>query len=151
MAHRSDKAFDISIAGTLGLVQFVFDMIVGIVLQIFQREVFQLALQPVESQLVSQGRIEIVGFHAHLATCLVVLGVANLSHQVHTVGNHDEDDAHVFCKRQQQVAEILALYHRVLLVEFTHTNESADDGCHSLAKLGFYLVGGLQPSQDAVI
>ena len=90
-------------------------MIVGIVLQVFQREVFQLALQLVESQLVSQGRIEIGGFLAHTLLGLFGLGVANLSHQVHTVGNHDEDDAHVLGKRQQQVAEILALYHGVFL------------------------------------
>ena len=69
---------------------------------------------------MGQWCIEIGSLFAHLTFGFLVGSVANLSHEVHAVGNHDEDDAHVLGKRQQEVAEILAFDDGVLLVEFLY-------------------------------
>ena len=54
LADRFGEAFDVGIAGAFGGVQALFDEVVGIVFQIFQAQVLQLAFQFVESQLVGQ-------------------------------------------------------------------------------------------------
>ena len=115
-------------------------MIVGVVLQILQRQVLQLALQLIETQLVGQGRIEVGGFFRHPFLGFRLVGVANLSHQVHTTGNHDEDDAHVLGKRQQQVAEVLALHHGVLLVELLNALQTVEYATHGNAIGGSHIV-----------
>ena len=52
LAHRTDEALDVGVAGTLRGVEFLLDQIVGVVLEILQREVLQLALELVEAQFV---------------------------------------------------------------------------------------------------
>ena len=96
LLDRLDESGDIGIARSLGGVQLLLDHIVGIVLQILQAQVFQFALQLVETQLVGEWGIEVAGFLAHLVLCLLLVGITYLSHHVHSVGNHDEDYAHVF-------------------------------------------------------
>ena len=96
LLDRLDEAGDIGIARSLGSVQLVLYHIVGIVLEILQTQVFQLALQLVETQLVGEWGIEVAGFLAHLVLCLLLFGITDLSHHVHAVGNHDEDYAHIF-------------------------------------------------------
>ena len=88
----------ICIARTLCGVQLVLDHIVGIVLQIFQTQVLQFALQLVESQFVSQRSVQIACLLCHPALCLLVGCVAYLSHQIDAVGNHNQNNAHVFGK-----------------------------------------------------
>ena len=133
--NRVDKAFDVGIARSFCGVQRVFDGVVSIVLQILQAEVFEFAFQLVQSQLVSKWRIEIAGFFAHLLFGFHGIGVANLPHDVHPVGNHDEDDAHVFRERDEQVSEVLALDDGILFVEFVDFHQTMDDVCHTIAIL----------------
>ena len=90
-----DETVDIGITGCFRLTQFFADMVVGVVLHILKREVFEFTLQLIESEFMSQRRIEISRFLAHLDLCLLILRVAYLAHQVHTVGNHNKDHAHV--------------------------------------------------------
>ena len=96
LLDRLDESGDIGIARCLGGIQFLLDHIVGIVLQILQAQVFQFALQLVETQLVGEWGIEVAGFLAHLVLRLLLVGITYLSHHVHAVGYHDEDYAHVF-------------------------------------------------------
>ena len=96
LLDRLDEAGDIGITRSLGGIQLLLDHIVGIVLQILQAQVFQFALQLVETQLVGEWGIEVAGFLAHLVLCLLLVGITYLSHHVHAVGYHDEDYAHVF-------------------------------------------------------
>ena len=123
-------------------------------LKVLQRQVLQLALQLVETQLVGQRGIEVAGLLAYLQLGLHVLRVADLPHQVHAVGNHDENHAHVLGERQQQVAEVLTLDDGVLLVEVLDAHQSADDGCHLLAEIRLHLfqrqraVGHARVEQD---
>ena len=88
----------ICIARTLCGVQLVLDHIVGIVLQIFQTQVLQFALQLVETQLVGEWGIEVAALLAHLVLCLLLVGITYLSHQIDAVGNHNQNNAHVFGK-----------------------------------------------------
>ena len=117
-------------------------MVVGIVLQVFQREVFQFAFQFVQTQFVGKGRIEIGSLLRHPSAVGVIIGVTYLPHQVHAAGNHDEYHPHVLGKGQQQVAEVLALYDRCLLIEFGNALQTVQDACHRLAKLVLHLVDG---------
>ena len=107
---RLDEVLYVGVTTLLRLAQLVLDMIVRIVFQVLQREVLQFRLQLIETQLVSQGCIQICCLLTDLPSmlffCLLLfaaalLHVANLAHQVHAVGNHNQDDAHVLSKRQQ--------------------------------------------------
>ena len=100
LADGLDKALDISITTLLGGTELVLDVIVGIVLKILQRQVLQLAFQLVKTQFVSQGSIEIGCLLAdlHLLAMNSRRDIAYLSHQIDTVGYHDQDDTHVLCK-----------------------------------------------------
>ena len=97
-------------------------MVVGIVLQVFQGQILQFRFELVETQLVGEWGIEEGSFPAHLLTCLIVLRLSNLPHQVHTSSNHDEHHPHVLGKGKQQVTEVLALDGRVLGIEVVDTD-----------------------------
>ena len=131
--HRSYKPLYIRVACRLRGVQFLLDVVVGLGLQVLQRQVFQLAFQLVESQLVGQRRIEVGSLFGHLMLGRCIVGIPDLSHQVHAVGYHDEDDPHVLGKREEQVAEVLALDDGVLLVQFLYAQQSVQYACHVLA------------------
>ena len=125
-------------------------------LEVLEREVLQLALERVESELVGQWRIEIAGFLRHLVLCLLVGSVAYLSHDIDAVGDHDEDDAHVFGKGEQEVAEVVAFDDRVFVVEMLYLLQSVHDVLHAVAVASCHVgvVGGLagieQCGDDAV-
>ena len=104
-------------------------------LQIFQTQVFQFAFEFVETQFVGKRGVEVTGFLAHLVLGILLRGVTNLPHQVDPVCNHDENHTHVFGEREQQVAEVLALDDRILLVQFTDAAKPVDDVRHALAVL----------------
>ena len=116
LTDRLDKIGDIGIALRLRLVQLVLDMVIGIVLQIFERKVFQFTFQLVEAQLVCERCIEIDGLQADLVLQFRVLHVTYLPHEVDPVCNHNKDDTHIFSKGEQEVAEVFCLYHRLFLV-----------------------------------
>ena len=124
--YRPNKLADIGIAHLLRGVQLLLDVIVGIGLQVFQRQVFQFALHLVETQFVSQWRIQIGRLFAHSPFGLLVVGIANLSHQVHAVGNHDQDHTHILGKREQQVAEVLAFDDGILLIQILYALQAVE-------------------------
>ena len=116
LVDRLDELLDVGVTTLLRGIQLLLDQIVSIMLKVFQREILQLALQLIQTQLVGEGSIEIAGLFAHLSFSLLILRVAYLSQQIHTVGYHDQDNAHVLGKRQEEITEVLALNHRILLV-----------------------------------
>lgn len=87
--YRSYEAGYIGVTRTFGGVEFFLDHVVSVVLQIFERQVLQLAFQLIESELVGEWSIEIAGLFTHFATGISVGCVAYLSHEIHTVGDHD--------------------------------------------------------------
>ena len=137
------EGLNVLVAGGLGSVQFVLDVVVDIVLGVLQREVFQLRLQLVESQFVGQWGIEVGGLVGHLAPCLVVGGILYLPHDVDAVGYHNEYDAHVLGEREQEVAEILRLDGGASVIQLIDAYQSADDACHVFAVFFFDLFGGV--------
>ena len=64
-----------------------------------------------------QGGIQISSLLRHLHLGLEILSIANLTHQVHTIGNHYQYHTHVLGKREQKITEVLTLNHWVLLIE----------------------------------
>ena len=95
-----DETINVGVAALLRGVQLLLDHVVGIVLQVLQRQVLELALQLVETQLMGKWGIEVSRLVADALLGVFFLGVAYLAHQVHAVGNHDENHAHVLGKRQ---------------------------------------------------
>ena len=61
-----------------------------------------------------------------------------MPHHVETVGNHNQDDADIFGKRDKQVAEVLRLNGRTLGIKFIDAYQSANDACHVLPELFLY-------------
>ena len=129
------EPLDIGIAAALCLVQLLLDMIVSVVLEVFQAKVLQLAFEFVEAELVCQRSIEIGRLHCHLSLCLDVLRVLDLSHDADAVGNHDEDDAHVFRKSDEQAAEVVASHRSTLGVHLADAHQAVQDMSHFFAKV----------------
>lgn len=148
---RSDESVDVGVARLFGGVELVLDHIVGVVLEIFEREVLELALERIESKLMGQWRIEIAGFFRHLVLCLLVRRVADLSHDVHTVGDHDEDHAHILGKAQEQIAEVLAFDDGVFLIELLDADKSVDDTRHVVTESLAYLFHCLKVIAETAI
>ena len=69
---------------------------------------------------MGEWRIEIRRFFRHPALRFKLVGVTYLTHQIHPVGYHDEDHAHVFGKGDEKIAEILTLHDGILSVEFLY-------------------------------
>ena len=61
--------------------------------------------------------------HPHLPAVL------DLPHQVHTVGNDNQDDPHVFGKRQEQIAEVFRFNDGAFGIQFVDFvgTENVDD------------------------
>ena len=137
---------NVAVAGLFGGIQFLLDVVVHLLFGVLEREVFQFGLQLVQAQFVGKRSIEVSRFVGYAKATFLVVHVANLTHEVHTVGNHDEDDAHVFGKGEEEVSEVLALDGRTLLVELVDAHQSVDDGGHVGAKVAFHLVGGHYPT-----
>ena len=116
LADRSDKTFYICITACLCLVQLILDVVVGIMLRIFQRKIFQFRLQPVKTQFMCQWGIQEHTLLADLASQFILFGIPYLTHEVETVGNHNEYHSHILCQREEKVTEILCLYYRILSV-----------------------------------
>ena len=91
---------------------------------------------------MSQRRIEVGSLLAHPATGLVVVRIAYLAHQTYAVGYHDQNDAHVLSKGEQQVTEVLALHHGVLLVEFLYALQAVQNACHGFTVVRPHLLRG---------
>ena len=141
--YGGDEGGYVAVARGLGLVQLVLDVVVHVVLGVLQREVFQLRLQLVQSQLVGQRGVEVGGLACHFAACLVVGAVPYLPHHVDAVGYHDEDDAHVLGQREQQVAEVFRLHRGAFGIQGIDADKPADDACHVLAEVFGCLRGGV--------
>ena len=100
---------------------------------------------------MGKGRIEISRFVGYLPTGFIVLAILYLPHDVYAVGNHDENDTHVFGESQQQVAEILGLDGRAFGIKFVYTYQSPDDACHVLAINLLYFLGGASTAAHGVV
>ena len=151
LLYRSDKSGYILVARCFGFIQFLLDVVVDFLLRVLQRKVFQFRLQFVQTQLMGEGSVQIGGFIGHLPACFVVLALLYLAHDVHAVGNHDEDNAHVLCKGQQQVAEVLRLDGGAFGVKFVYPYQSAYDARHILAVVPFHFFGGTGAAAHGVV
>ena len=132
--YRANKLLYISVASLFRGVELVFNHVVGIVLKILQTEIFELTLQLIKTELVSEWGIKVTSLLAHLHFCFFVLCVPNLSHEVHAVSNHYKNNAHVLGKGEQQVSEILAFNNRVLAVELMNAHQSVNYEAYTLSK-----------------
>ena len=130
-----DELGDVGIARRLRLVQFIFDVVIDAAVGIFQRQVLEFRFQFVESQLVGQRGIEVGCFIGHFGPGLQVGRLLDLAHQVHAVGNHDEDDPHVLGEREEQVAEVFRFDGRALGIEFVDFHQAPDDARYVFAVL----------------
>ena len=135
LVEGAEEPFYVGVAAALCLVEFLFYVVVGVVLEVLQAQVFQLALEFVETEFVCQRSVEVCGFHGGLLLCFLVLGILYLAHDADAVGYHDEDDAHVFCKSDEQAAEVLALYGGAFGIDVLDAHESVQDACHFLAEV----------------
>ena len=96
---RGDELLYVCIARALSGIQLFLDHVVGIVLEILQRQILQFALQLVESQFVGEWGVEVACLFRYAMLGFGILCVAYLPHQVHSVGYHDEYHAHVLGER----------------------------------------------------
>ena len=135
-----DESRDILVARLFCGVEFFAYHIIYVVLEIFQRQVLKFTFQFIQSQLVCQRCIEICRLLTHLVSRLVVGVVLYLTHQSHTVGDHDKYHSHVLGERQEEIAEILAFHHRVLLVELAYAQQAVEYSRRRFAKLAPHLL-----------
>ena len=71
--------------------------------------------------------------HIHLRTD--ILRISYLPHQVHPIGNHNQDDTHVLGEGKQKVPEVLTLDNGVILVELLNAVQTMQDTRHLIAIL----------------
>ena len=140
--YRFDESIYIGITRCFCGIQFLTDHIVGIVLHILQREIFELTFQFIESEFMSQRGIEIGSLLRHFHFGFNILGITNLAHQVDAISNHNKNHPHILSKGEQQVTEILALHHRILLIELLDTVQTLEYTGHLGAILFFNLFYG---------
>ena len=84
-------------------------------------------------------------------TRLLVYGVTKLTHHIHTIGNHDEYDAHILCKRNDKVTEVLCLNHRCLLIQMMEAHQSLDDSRNAITKVITHLLHSGITINDTIV
>ena len=128
LANGLNEAGDVGIAAFLGGVEAILDKVVGIVLQVFQREVLQFAFQLVESQFVRQRSIYISGLGRYIAACGLVFAVLDLAHLHDASRNEQQHHAHIARLTDEQVAEIVRAHRFHLGFERLHAAQRFDGG-----------------------
>ena len=93
-AEGLDEALDVALALAALGVEAVGDLAVGLRLEVLQRQVLQLRLDLVEPEPVGERREQLLRFGGDAELLLGRHG-AQRPHVVETVGELDQDDAHV--------------------------------------------------------
>ena len=84
------------------------DLLVGVGLQVLEREVLQFAADFAHSEAVRDGRVDLDGL-ARDALAPLGAQIAERPHVVHAVGQLDHDDADILHHGEQHLAEALGL------------------------------------------
>ena len=71
LAHRAQKLLDEGYALRLALLELVYDMVVGLALEILKRQILQLALYVVQAELMGNLRVEVEALPALRAALLL--------------------------------------------------------------------------------
>mgnify|MGYP007059184803 CR=1 FL=1 len=95
--------------------------------EVFQREVFEFALELVEPQFVGQGGVEVGCFGGGAAHGFLVRVVLDMPHEVDTAGYDEQHDAHVFGERDEKVTEIVCLDAGRFVIELADAAEAMKD------------------------
>ena len=119
--------------------------------QIFQAQVFQFALQLVESQFVCQWCIQVGRFHRHFSLSFHIAGSFDVAHETHTVGYHDKYDTHVLCHGYEQTAEVFAFDSCTLLIQVAYAQKSMHDTCHFLSEVFLDVLQGGISTHDSTV
>ena len=122
-----DELVDVEVAFLLGLVQAVGDQRENLAVQVLEREVLEFGLDGIQSQLVGQRGIQVARLAGNLVDKFLVGVVVDGAHEGQAVDGHDEDDAHVLGKGEQQLVEVLVLDSGLFLVERGHVEQAVDD------------------------
>ena len=85
---------------------------VNVAAGVFQRHVFERALDGVEPETVGQRGIEIVGFQRNFVDVSLVGMMVDGPHQHEAVDNHDDYHAYVLGKSEEEIPEIFRLHRR---------------------------------------
>ena len=114
VGERLDGLGQIALANLARLRHHACDALVGIGLQVEERQVLELPLNGTHAQAVGQGRIHVHGF-TRLKQATVLAKRRQCTHVVQAVGKFDDDDADVLGHGEEHLAqrERLLLVHAV--------------------------------------
>ena len=127
LVDRGDEALDVGITAFLRGVERLLNHIIGLVLQIFERQILQLRLQFVESEFVGERGVNVGRFDREAAPRFVVRIVLHTTHQHHAAGNEQQHDTHICRLRNEQIAEVVGFEHLLVeRLEFVHTIEGGE-------------------------
>ena len=125
LLDRGDELGDVGVARTLRLVQLLLDEVELLAVGIFERQILQFALDGVETQAMGEGRVEVSRFGGEADT-VFLLQLLPEAHEAEAVGNHQEDDADILGKGEEQMVEVLRIDRRVAGVEVGRLQEAAN-------------------------
>ena len=123
LAYGPYEALDILLALALRGVNLAAYLLILLREAILHAEVLQLALYGVEAKAVCQWHEEIYRLACNLYLLVAGHGTQR-AHVVQTVGNLDDDDAHIVREREQHLAEVLRLLRGVVLVDTRHLRQA---------------------------
>ena len=103
-----DDLFSVFFPVGLLLRDIALQLIVDLRVQILERQVLQLALDPGDAEPVRQRRVDIQGL-LRREELLIRRHMIQGPHVMHAVGKLDQDNAHVFAHREQHLAKVLGL------------------------------------------
>ena len=87
-----------------------------------------------------QRRVEIRYLRSQPDTILFVPDLLAHAHHAETVGNHDQDDAHIFGKRKEQVMKILGVDGRITGIEIGGFQQTANHQRHLVVESTFHFI-----------
>jgi hypothetical protein len=111
------------------------DVVVFIRVEILERVVFELSLEPVDTETAGQGRIEIHGLAGDIELGLLI-GTFEHHHILQPVDQLDQQYADIGGDSQQHLADVLRLVDQLAVVlDLVDLGGSGDDGGHVRAEL----------------
>ena len=81
-----------------------------------------------------QWGIEDASLVGHFLTCFIAAQFLDLPHEIHTIGNNDEDNAHILGKRQHEVTIVFGLDAVALGVQLVNFQQAVNDFQHIVTK-----------------
>ena len=138
---RIDKRLDISVARTLGSIEFMGDLRVDLPVGILERQILKLTFYLIQSKTMGKLGVKAIGLESDIADPGIVRMEVNAAHKNKRAHNHNDYDSDIVRERYDQATEIFLVGRRITGAETRHLLKAPMQTGYVSPPYGLHLIG----------